>query len=124
MLNSFTSTGERKTGLVAAVPLQREGKPDEIANAIVFLASDKSSHHWSGAFRQWKVGGLTRNLDSQSMLGLIQKFTWRRRTNAHIKSPVTRAKGRCRWAGWSRPSPRNYARGKAHGKTRRGHRTE
>jgi hypothetical protein len=43
MLNRFTGSAERKAGLVAGVPLQRVGKPDEIANAIVFLASDRSS---------------------------------------------------------------------------------
>ena len=43
MLNRFTGSAERKAGLVASVPLQRVGEPDEIANAIVFLASSKSS---------------------------------------------------------------------------------
>jgi NAD(P)-dependent dehydrogenase (short-subunit alcohol dehydrogenase family) len=43
MLSRFTGTAERKAGLVAGVPLQRMGEPDEIANAIVFLASSKSS---------------------------------------------------------------------------------
>jgi NAD(P)-dependent dehydrogenase (short-subunit alcohol dehydrogenase family) len=43
MLNRFTGSAERKAGLVAGVPLQRAGKPEEIANAIVFLASGKSS---------------------------------------------------------------------------------
>src|SRR5271168_1464364 len=43
MLNRFTGNAERKAGLVSTVPFQRLGKPDEIANAIVFLASSKSS---------------------------------------------------------------------------------
>jgi NAD(P)-dependent dehydrogenase (short-subunit alcohol dehydrogenase family) len=43
MLNRFTGSAERKAGLVAGVPLQRVGAPDEIANAIVFLASGRSS---------------------------------------------------------------------------------
>jgi NAD(P)-dependent dehydrogenase (short-subunit alcohol dehydrogenase family) len=42
MLNRFTGTADRKAGLVAGVPLQRAGAPDEIADAIVFLASDKA----------------------------------------------------------------------------------
>ena len=43
MLNRFTGSTERKAALVASVPLQRVGEPAEIANAIVFLASSKSS---------------------------------------------------------------------------------
>jgi NAD(P)-dependent dehydrogenase (short-subunit alcohol dehydrogenase family) len=43
MLDRFTGGAERKAGLVATVPLQRVGNPDEVANAIVFLASDQSS---------------------------------------------------------------------------------
>jgi NAD(P)-dependent dehydrogenase (short-subunit alcohol dehydrogenase family) len=43
MLNRFIGSAERKAGLVAGVPLQRVGEPDEIANAIVFLASGRSS---------------------------------------------------------------------------------
>ena len=42
MLNRFTGTADRKAGLVAGVPLLRAGAPDEIADAIVFLASDKA----------------------------------------------------------------------------------
>ena len=43
MLTRFTGTAERKAGLVAGVPLQRMGRPEEIAQMIVFLASDKAS---------------------------------------------------------------------------------
>jgi NAD(P)-dependent dehydrogenase (short-subunit alcohol dehydrogenase family) len=43
MLDRFTGSAERKAALVAGVPLQRMGEPAEIANAIVFLASSRSS---------------------------------------------------------------------------------
>ncbi len=43
MLNRFTGTEERKTALTANVPLKRVGKPEEIAQTILFLASDKAS---------------------------------------------------------------------------------
>lgn len=43
MLDRFTGTPERKAGLVARVPLGRMGTPEEIARAIVFLASDGAS---------------------------------------------------------------------------------
>ena len=43
MLDRFTGTPERKAGLSASVPLGRVGRPDEIARAVLFLASDKAS---------------------------------------------------------------------------------
>jgi NAD(P)-dependent dehydrogenase (short-subunit alcohol dehydrogenase family) len=43
MLNRFTGTDERKAGLAASVPLKRVGRPEEIAQTIVFLASDRAS---------------------------------------------------------------------------------
>jgi NAD(P)-dependent dehydrogenase (short-subunit alcohol dehydrogenase family) len=43
MLDRFTGTAERKAALAASVPLGRVGKPDDIARAIVFLASDAAS---------------------------------------------------------------------------------
>jgi NAD(P)-dependent dehydrogenase (short-subunit alcohol dehydrogenase family) len=41
MLNRFTGNADRKAGLIAGVPLKRAGKPEEIAQTIVFLASDR-----------------------------------------------------------------------------------
>src|SRR2546422_11024962 len=43
MLNRFTGTAERKASLAATVPLNRVGRPEEIAQTIVFLSSDKAS---------------------------------------------------------------------------------
>jgi NAD(P)-dependent dehydrogenase (short-subunit alcohol dehydrogenase family) len=43
MLNRFAKTDERKAGLVSSVPLKRVGKPEEIAQTIVFVSSDKAS---------------------------------------------------------------------------------
>jgi NAD(P)-dependent dehydrogenase (short-subunit alcohol dehydrogenase family) len=38
MLNRLTGTPERKAGLVAGIPMQRVGVPEEIAQTILFLA--------------------------------------------------------------------------------------
>jgi NAD(P)-dependent dehydrogenase (short-subunit alcohol dehydrogenase family) len=43
MLDRFTGTTERNTALDSGVPLGRAGEPEEIAGAIVFLASSKAS---------------------------------------------------------------------------------
>ena len=43
MLNRFTGNEEKKAALVSRVPLKRAGLPEEVAQAIVFLASDKAS---------------------------------------------------------------------------------
>src|SRR6266568_2762774 len=43
LLNRFAGTAERKAGLAATVPLNRVGRPEEIAQTIMFLASDKAS---------------------------------------------------------------------------------
>jgi NAD(P)-dependent dehydrogenase (short-subunit alcohol dehydrogenase family) len=50
MLTRFTGTAERKAGLVAGVPLQRMGRPEEIAQMIVFLSSDKASFSTGATF--------------------------------------------------------------------------
>src|ERR1700687_4950128 len=44
LLNRFTGSAERKAGLVAGVPVKRAGRPEEIAQMIVFLASDKADY--------------------------------------------------------------------------------
>ena len=43
MLNRFTGTDEKKAGLVSKVPLKRAGRPEEIAQAIAFISSDRAS---------------------------------------------------------------------------------
>jgi NAD(P)-dependent dehydrogenase (short-subunit alcohol dehydrogenase family) len=50
MLNRFTGTDERKAGLVTTVPLKRLGTPEEIAQTIVFIASDKASFITGASF--------------------------------------------------------------------------
>jgi NAD(P)-dependent dehydrogenase (short-subunit alcohol dehydrogenase family) len=58
MLNRFTGTEARKAGLVADVPLKRVGRPEEIAQAIVFLASDKASFTTGASFATDGDGGI------------------------------------------------------------------
>jgi NAD(P)-dependent dehydrogenase (short-subunit alcohol dehydrogenase family) len=43
MLDRFTGNADNKASLVSRVPLKRVGLPEEIAQAIVFLASDKAA---------------------------------------------------------------------------------
>jgi NAD(P)-dependent dehydrogenase (short-subunit alcohol dehydrogenase family) len=43
MLTRFTGSPERKAAFIAGIPFRRAGKPEEIADAIVYLASDKAS---------------------------------------------------------------------------------
>jgi NAD(P)-dependent dehydrogenase (short-subunit alcohol dehydrogenase family) len=43
MLDRFTGNADRKAGMVAGIPLKRAGRPEEIADAIVFVASAKAS---------------------------------------------------------------------------------
>jgi NAD(P)-dependent dehydrogenase (short-subunit alcohol dehydrogenase family) len=43
MLARVTGSAERMAAFVAGVPLKRAGRPNEIADAIVFLASDRAS---------------------------------------------------------------------------------
>jgi NAD(P)-dependent dehydrogenase (short-subunit alcohol dehydrogenase family) len=44
MLTRFTGTPEKKAGLVAQVPMGRLGLSEELADAIVFIASDEASY--------------------------------------------------------------------------------
>jgi len=44
MLNRFTGSDAGKAGLIEGIPAKRAGTPEEIAQTIVFLASDKVSY--------------------------------------------------------------------------------
>jgi NAD(P)-dependent dehydrogenase (short-subunit alcohol dehydrogenase family) len=44
MLTRFTGTPENKAALVTSVPMGRLGLSEELANAIVFIASDQASY--------------------------------------------------------------------------------
>ena len=44
MLNRFVGSEENKKGFLQHIPLKRAGTPDEVAQAILFLASDKTSY--------------------------------------------------------------------------------
>jgi NAD(P)-dependent dehydrogenase (short-subunit alcohol dehydrogenase family) len=43
MLDRLTGTPDKRAAFYASVPLKRGAKPEEIADAILFLASDKAS---------------------------------------------------------------------------------
>jgi NAD(P)-dependent dehydrogenase (short-subunit alcohol dehydrogenase family) len=43
MLDRLTGTPDKKAAFYDSVPLKRGAKPEEIADAVVFLASDKAS---------------------------------------------------------------------------------
>jgi NAD(P)-dependent dehydrogenase (short-subunit alcohol dehydrogenase family) len=44
MLDRFTGSAERKAAFAAGVPVKRLGRPEEIADAIVYLGSDKAGY--------------------------------------------------------------------------------
>ena len=44
MLDRFTGSAERKAAFAAGVPVKRLGRPEEIADVIVYLSSDKASY--------------------------------------------------------------------------------
>ena len=50
MLSRFSGNDERKAGLVSTVPLKRMGRPEEIAQIIVFVASNKASFSTGATF--------------------------------------------------------------------------
>ena len=43
MLDRITGSADRKATLVAGLPLKRAGRPEEIADSILFAASDRAS---------------------------------------------------------------------------------
>jgi NAD(P)-dependent dehydrogenase (short-subunit alcohol dehydrogenase family) len=44
MFDRFVKSEEQKAGFVSAIPLKRAGTPEEVAQTIVFLASDAASY--------------------------------------------------------------------------------
>jgi NAD(P)-dependent dehydrogenase (short-subunit alcohol dehydrogenase family) len=44
MLNRFTGSEENKQAFLQHIPLKRAGKAEEVAQTILFLASDKASY--------------------------------------------------------------------------------
>jgi NAD(P)-dependent dehydrogenase (short-subunit alcohol dehydrogenase family) len=59
MLSRFTGTPQNKAALVAGVPMERMGLSEELADAIVFIASDKASYITGTVLNV--DGGLTAN---------------------------------------------------------------
>jgi NAD(P)-dependent dehydrogenase (short-subunit alcohol dehydrogenase family) len=43
MLARFAGSNEQKANFASGVPLKRLGRPEQIAEAILFIASDKAS---------------------------------------------------------------------------------
>jgi NAD(P)-dependent dehydrogenase (short-subunit alcohol dehydrogenase family) len=43
LLNHFAGNSDRKTSMANSLPLKRLGRPEEIAQAIVYLASSNAS---------------------------------------------------------------------------------
>ena len=43
MLDRLTGSPDKKAAFYAAVPLKRGGRPEEVADAILFVASDKAA---------------------------------------------------------------------------------
>jgi NAD(P)-dependent dehydrogenase (short-subunit alcohol dehydrogenase family) len=43
LLDRFTGSADRKAGMVAGIPLKRAGRPEEVADAIVFASSSRAS---------------------------------------------------------------------------------
>ena len=68
MLNRFTGSADRKAGLIAGVPLNRAGRPEEIADAILFLVSDRASFI-TDRRQRWQVGLLNGGVGEIVALG-------------------------------------------------------
>jgi len=51
MLNRFAGTPENKADLISRLPMKRIAQPEEIAEAILFLASDVTCRRWRGTLR-------------------------------------------------------------------------
>src|SRR6266481_1191905 len=75
MLTRFTGTPENKAALVTSVPMGRLGLSEELANAIVFIASDEASY----------ITGHVLNVDGGKTVGRRQTKMIHTRPDARLQ---------------------------------------
>jgi NAD(P)-dependent dehydrogenase (short-subunit alcohol dehydrogenase family) len=79
MLNRFTGTPENKADLISRVPMKRIAQPEEIAEGILFLASNKASYITGASLAA--DGGKLARLDGSSTPSRWPGMSLRERPN-------------------------------------------
>jgi len=85
MLDRLTGTPDKKAAFYASVPLKRGARPEEIADAIAFLASDKASFVTGQIIRV--NGGQDGELSSRSSKSLSSSDIRRSTMASHTHQP-------------------------------------